>query len=96
VGGWRRAGLGGWHGAGGWHGGGFHGGGWRWHAGHWSHGYWHNGWWGPAVVAGVAAGAFATYPCWGGYGYDNGCWAYEPAYDAFGNYLGQQYVNICY
>ena len=51
---------------------------------------------GPAVVAGVGVGALATYPYWGDYGYDNGCWTYEPAYDAFGNYLGQQYVNICY
>jgi hypothetical protein len=71
-------------------------GGWRWHAGHWRHGYWHNGWWGPAVVAGVAVGALATYPYSSGYDYDNGCWAYEPVYDAYGNYLGQQYVNICY
>ena len=49
-----------------------------------------------AVVAGVAVGALAAYPYWGGYGYDNGCWAYVPVYDAYGNYLGQQYVNICY
>jgi len=37
----------------------------------------------------VAVGAIATYP------YYDDCWAYEPVYDAYGNYLGQQYVNLC-
>jgi hypothetical protein len=41
------------------------------------------------VIAGVAAGGY-----WGGYG--DGCWTYQPVYDAYGRYLGQQYVNICY
>jgi len=50
--------------------------------------HWRNGW-GPAFVTGVAVGAIATYP------YYDDCWAYEPVYDAYGNYLGQQYVNLC-
>jgi hypothetical protein len=106
---WR--GGGGWHGGGwhgGWHGGGWHGGGWRgggwhggwaggrvWHPGYWRGGYWYNGWWGPAIAAGVLAGAaIATAPYWGGY--YNGCWQYRPTYDAYGNYVGSQYVNVCY
>jgi hypothetical protein len=97
-----------WHGGfhgGGWHGGGWHGGwgGWHggwaggrvWHPGYWRGGYWYNGWWGPAVAAGVLAGAaIATAPYWGGY-YGGGCWQYRPTYDAYGNYLGQQAVNVC-
>ncbi len=31
---------------------------------------------------------------WGG-GYGNGCWDYRPVYDAWGNFLGQSYVNLC-
>ena len=57
---------------GGWHGGGWgrrHGG--SWHPGYWRGGVWNNGWWGPAIAAGVAAGALATYPYWGG-GYGMG------------------------
>jgi hypothetical protein len=103
-GGWHGGGWhgGGWHGGGwGWHGGGWHGGGWAggrtWHPGYWRGGYWYNGWWGPAVAAGVLAGAaIATYPSWGGYGYGDGCWQYRPTYDGYGNYLGSQYVNVCY
>ena len=97
---WR----GGWHG-GGWHGGwgGWHGGGWGgrgvWHGGYWRGGHWYGGWWGPAVAAGVLAGAaIATAPYWGGYGYGyggGGCWQYRPTYDAYGNFLGQQAVNVC-
>ncbi len=90
----------GWNGN--WHGGGWHGGGWHgsgaWHPGYWRRGVWYNGWWGPAIAAGVAAGALATYPYWGGYGYgysNNGCWAYRPTYDGYGNYLGQNWVSIC-
>jgi len=30
---------------------------------------------------------------WGGYG--NSCWDYRPVYDAWGNFFGQQYVNLC-
>jgi hypothetical protein len=93
-------GGGNWHGGGGWHGGGW-GNGWRgggsWHPGFWRGGVWNNGWWGPAIAAGVAAGALATYPYWGypnGYA-NNGCWQYRPTYDAYGNYLGEQWVSVC-
>ena len=34
-------------------------------------------------------GFLATYP------YDSDCWAYEPVFDAYGDYLGQQYMNLC-
>ena len=90
------ASAGGW---GGWHGGGFHGGwgGWHggwaggrsWHPGYWRGGVWYGGWWGPAIAAGVVAGALATYPYWGypnGYP-NNGCWQYRATYDAYGNLL---------
>jgi hypothetical protein len=75
---------GGWHGAGGWHGGGWHGG--RWHGG--------AGWAGPAVVGGLAAGALLAAPYYT-YGYGNGCYSYQPIYDAYGNYIGRQLVNVC-
>ena len=67
-----------------------------WHPGYWRGGYWYNGWWGPAVAAGVLAGAaIATYPAWG-YGYGGGgCRQYRPIYDGYGNYLGQRWVNLC-
>ena len=114
-----RMGGGGWHGGGwggGWHGGGWGCGGWRgagwrggwaggrvWHGGYWNNGVWYNGWWGPAVAAGVLAGAaLATYPAWGyggyGYGYGGGgggCWQYRTTYDGYGNPLGQSWVNLC-
>jgi hypothetical protein len=114
-----RMGGGGWHGGGwggGWHGGGWGGGGWRgagwrggwaggrvWHGGYWNNGIWYNGWWGPAIAAGVLAGAaLATYPAWGyggyGYGYGGGgggCWQYRPTYDGYGNPIGQSWVNLC-
>ena len=88
---------GGFHG--GWHGGGFHGGGFHrgWHGGGWHGGGWHGGWgggWaGPAIVGGLAAGALLAAPY--AYGY-NGCTYYQPMYDAYGNYIGQQLVNGCY
>ena len=84
-----------WHGGGGFHGGGWHGGGW--HGGGWHGGGWHGGggWWGPAVVGGLAAGALLAAPYYGGYGYGNSCTAYSPMYDAYGNYIGQQLVNVC-
>ena len=63
---------------------------------------WYNGWWGPAIAAGVLAGAaLATYPAWGyggygyGYGGGGGCWQYRPTYDGYGNPLGQSWVNLC-
>jgi hypothetical protein len=92
------AAIGAWHGGGGWHGGGWgHGGGWRgggWHGGRWGGGRWG---WGPAVGLGVAGGLIAgsalAYPYYGGY--YNGCVQYQPAYDAYGNYVGTQAVNVC-
>ena len=99
-GGWHGGG-GGWHGGGGgWHGGygGWHGGYGRgaWHNGYWRGGSYYNGWWGPAIVAGLAAGAIATYPYYSGYGYGYGnCWQVRPTYDGYGNYIGDQSVNVC-
>jgi len=92
---WR--GGGGWRG-GGWHGGGWHGGGSGWRGGYWGgRGYRGGGgwWWAPAIVAGaLTAGAIAGYPYYG-YGY-NSCWQVRPVYDAYGNYIGQSRVNVCY
>jgi hypothetical protein len=73
------------------HGGG-HGGGGNWHGGGGNH--WHGGGgggWGPAAVGlgvlGLAAGAaIAAQP---------NCQAYQPVYDGYGNYMGQQLVNVC-
>ena len=89
---------GGFHG--GWHGGGVHGGGHGgWHAGGWHGGWhgggWHGGWAGPAILGGLAAGALLAAPYAYGYGY-NSCTYYQPMYDAYGNYIGQQLVNRCY
>ncbi|MGA9851012.1 MAG: hypothetical protein WBQ45_25675, partial [Roseiarcus sp.] len=80
--------------------GGWAGGGGRyWHPGYWNGGTWYGGWWGPAVVAGLAAGAIATYPYWGyggGYGgYGDSCWQVRPVFDAYGNPLGNRQVNVC-
>jgi hypothetical protein len=105
AGGWGGGGFhgGGFHG-GGWHGGGWHGGGWGgrgvWHGGYWRGGSWYGGWWGPAVAAGVLTGAaIASYPYWGGGygygGYGGGCWQVRPTYDGYGNYIGDQSVNVC-
>jgi hypothetical protein len=92
--GWGGArGGGAWHGGGGWHGGGaWRGGGRGWNGGG------GGGWWGPAAVGGVAAGALLAAPYYGygyGYGYGGSCTAYSPMYDAYGNYIGQQLVNVC-
>jgi hypothetical protein len=64
----------------GFHGGGFHGGGFH---GGWHGGGWHGRGFGPAVGAGLAFGALATAPYWGGYGYD--CGGGVVTYDAYGN-----------
>jgi hypothetical protein len=75
---------GGWHRGGGWHGGG--------------RGGWHGGGWAvPAVVGGLAAGALLAAPYAYGYGYNGygGCTAYQPMYDGYGNYIGQQRVRTC-
>ena len=35
------------------------------------------------------------YPYYG-YGYpNNGCWAQRPTYDAYGRFLGYQWVSVC-
>jgi hypothetical protein len=78
------------------HGGHIHGGGGpRFHGG----GGWHGGSWGPAAVGlgvlGLAAGAALAAPgYYGDYG-DNGCQAYRPVYDGYGNFLGRRLVNVC-
>jgi hypothetical protein len=70
----------------GWHGGGWHGG---WHGGGWHGGGWHGGWhhgggwgWGAAGLgAGLAFGALAAAPYYGGY------YAYPPyPYGYYPNY----------
>ena len=54
----------------------------------------------PAIVGGLAAGALLAAPYaygyggYNGYGY-GGCTAYQPMYDAYGNYIGQQLVRTC-
>jgi hypothetical protein len=90
--------CGGFHGGGfhgeGFHGGGFHGGGF--HGGGWHGGGWHGGWAGPAIVGRLAAGELLAAPyAYGGYRGYGGCTYYQPMYDAYGNYLGQQLVNGC-
>jgi hypothetical protein len=42
----------------------------------------------------LAAGALLAAPYAYGYGYGCGSY-YQPIYDAYGNYLGQQLVNAC-
>jgi hypothetical protein len=84
---WRGGGrMGAWHG--GWRGGGWHGGGW--HGG---------GWWGPAIVGGLAASALLAAPYAYGYGYGypygGSCYSYQPMYDAYGNFIGNQAVQVC-
>jgi hypothetical protein len=54
------------------------------HHGFFRNGVFINGWWGPAVVATA---------WWGG---NDGCWTYRPVYDGSGNYLGYNYVNLCW
>ena len=84
------------HGGPGAHGGHFAGGGGHWHGGG-GHG------WGAAAVGlgvlGLAAGAaIAAQP---GPDYDgpdpgdDGCQAYRPVYDAYGNFMGRRLVNVC-
>ena len=65
-------------------------------------GYRHGGYWGPAVgfgiLGGLAAGAIIASqgPYYGpGPGY-YGCTRWRPTYDAWGNYMGQRPVNVCY
>ncbi len=80
-------------------------GGGQWHRGYYGGGYWHNGGWGPAIGLGILGGVIAgsaianSGPYYGPgpyYGYGNGCWQPRPMYDAWGRYLGQRMVNVCY
>ncbi len=67
-------------------GGGFHGG----HGG-FGHGGWgHGGWGGPGLAFGIVGGIAATALAADAY-----CVRYQPTYDAFGNYMGSQPVNVC-
>jgi hypothetical protein len=50
---------------------------------------------GGGVAFGLAPGVGQLGAAGTGYYAINGCWAYEPAYDRFGNYFGVQPVNIC-
>jgi hypothetical protein len=69
-----------------------HGGGNHWHGGG-------GGGWGPAAVGlgilGLAAGAAAASQGEPEPGYGDGCTAYRPVYDAYGNYMGRRPVNVC-
>ena len=69
-----------------------------WHGGGWNRGGWGGGWWGPAVVGGLATGVIVgslAAPYAYGYGY-GGCYRYQPVYDAYGVFIGNQLVNVCY
>jgi hypothetical protein len=47
----------------------------------------------PGVLTGAA---IATFPYWGDGGCGGGgCWQVRPTYDAYGNFLDQQSVNVC-
>ena len=68
-------------------------------------GYRHNGGWGPAVGLGILGGVIAgaaianSGPYYGPgpyYGYGDGCWRPRPVYNAWGRYVGQRMVNVCY
>ncbi len=79
-----------------------------WHKGGYYGGHWSNGWWGPAIglgiLGGVLAGAavanpgpyYGPGPDYGPGPYGNGCWQPRPIYDAWGRYLGNRMVNVCY
>jgi len=77
------------------YGGGWHGGG----------GHWHGGGWGPAVGLGILGGVIAgaaianSGPYYGPgpyYGYGDSCWQSRPVYNAWGRYIGNRPVNVCY
>ncbi len=89
--GWRDGGHGGWG----------HGGGWRRDGGHgdWGRGGgWRRDGWAPGLglglAGGLAAGAIIASQAQPYYGY-GGCWQVRPTYDSWGNYLGDQQVNVC-
>jgi Protein of unknown function (DUF3309) len=47
------------------------------------------------ALLGGFSGRFRGYGYGYGYGYGNTCTGYSPMYDAYGNYIGQQLVNVC-
>ena len=76
-----------------------------WHHGGYYGGHWRGGWWGPAVGLGILGGVIAgaavanSGPYYGPgpyYGNDDGCWQPRPIYNAWGRYIGQRMVNVCY
>jgi hypothetical protein len=68
----------------------YHGGGGGWHGGGWRGGY--GGWgWG---AAGLGLGGLAVAPYYGDPGY-SGCTTYQPIFDRWGRYLGQQIAYVC-
>jgi len=80
---WRHHGY---YGGGGWHGGGWH----------------HGGGWGPAIGLGILGGAIAgaaianSGPYYGPGPYADDCVQPRAMYDAWGRYIGQRMVNVCY
>jgi hypothetical protein len=80
-----------------------HHGGYYGHGGGWHGGGWHGGGWGPAVGLGILGGAIAgaaianSAPYYGpGPYYGNDCVQPRPMYDAWGRYIGDRMVNVCY
>jgi hypothetical protein len=57
---------------------------------------------GPALGLGIVGGAIAGAVVANSYGYDGGayygdpCWRPQPTYDAWGRFVGNQMVNVCY
>jgi hypothetical protein len=74
-----------------------------WHHGGYYGGHWRGGWWGPAIGLGIIGGVIAgaavanSGPYYGpGPYYGDGCWQPRAMYDAWGRYIGQRMVNVCY
>jgi len=80
------------------------------HSGSYGHNYYgHNyygrgGGWGPAVGLGIVGGVIAGAAIANSQSYygpdpyyaDSGCWQPRTMYDAWGRYVGQRMVNVCY
>jgi hypothetical protein len=64
------------------------------YGGNWNRGWHGGGWWGPGVIGGLAAGAFLGSEWPYGY-YNNGCYQLQPSYNIYGQYVGQQWTNVC-
>lgn len=56
---------------------------------------WSGGGDGGGVAFGLTQGVGQLGAAGLGYYGVNGCWGYQPVYDRFGNYFGQEPVNIC-